>query len=137
MTTEQLREQILQLVTEYAKQRHAPRPFVPGETVIPPAGKVFGAEEVCNAVDASLITGGAVEVGWAKIGPSVEVWVDDEGPGISNASNLFVPFFTTKPHGSGIGLVLSRQIAESHQGVLILENRANGGGCRALLRIPV
>jgi CDP-6-deoxy-D-xylo-4-hexulose-3-dehydrase len=54
MTTEQLREQILQLVTEYAKQRHAPRPFVPGETVIPPAGKVFGAEEVCNAVDASL-----------------------------------------------------------------------------------
>jgi CDP-6-deoxy-D-xylo-4-hexulose-3-dehydrase len=54
MTTEQLREQILQLVTEYAKQRHAPRPFVPGETVIPPAGKVFGPEELCNAVDASL-----------------------------------------------------------------------------------
>ena len=54
MTTEQLREQILQLVTEYAKQRHAPRTFVPGESVIPPAGKVFGAEEVCNAVDASL-----------------------------------------------------------------------------------
>ncbi len=54
MTTEQLREQILQLVTEYAKQRHAPRPFVPGETVIPPAGKVFGPEELCSAVDASL-----------------------------------------------------------------------------------
>ena len=90
-----------------------------------------------NAVDASIITGGAVQVGWAKIGPSVEVWVDDEGPGISNASNLFVPFFTTKLHGSGIGLVLSRQIAESHQGALILENRANGRGCRALLRIPI
>jgi CDP-6-deoxy-D-xylo-4-hexulose-3-dehydrase len=54
MTTEELREQILRLVTEYTKQRHAPRAFVPGETVIPPSGKVFGAEEVCNAVDASL-----------------------------------------------------------------------------------
>lgn len=54
MTTEELREQILQLVTEYTKQRHAARPFVPGESVIPPSGKVFGPEEVCNAVDASL-----------------------------------------------------------------------------------
>jgi CDP-6-deoxy-D-xylo-4-hexulose-3-dehydrase len=54
MTTEELREQILQLVTEYTKQRHAARTFVPGESVIPPSGKVFGAEEVCNAVDASL-----------------------------------------------------------------------------------
>jgi CDP-4-dehydro-6-deoxyglucose reductase, E1 len=54
MTTEELREQILKLVTEYALQRHAPRPFLPGESVIPPSGKVFGAEEVCNAVDASL-----------------------------------------------------------------------------------
>jgi CDP-4-dehydro-6-deoxyglucose reductase, E1 len=54
MTTEQLREQILQLVTEYTKQRHAQREFAPGESVIPPSGKVFGAEEVCNAVDASL-----------------------------------------------------------------------------------
>ena len=54
MTTEELREQILQLVTEYTRQRHAPRPFVPGESVIPPSGKVFGPEEVCNAVDAAL-----------------------------------------------------------------------------------
>ncbi len=54
MTTEELREQILQLVTEYTRQRHGARPFVPGESVIPPSGKVFGPEEVCNAVDASL-----------------------------------------------------------------------------------
>ena len=54
MTTEELREQILRLVTEYTMQRHAPRTFVPGESVIPPSGKVFGAEEVCNAVDAAL-----------------------------------------------------------------------------------
>jgi CDP-6-deoxy-D-xylo-4-hexulose-3-dehydrase len=54
MTTEDLRQQILLLVTEYTRQRHAPRAFVPGETVIPPSGKIFGPEEVCNAVDASL-----------------------------------------------------------------------------------
>jgi signal transduction histidine kinase len=90
-----------------------------------------------NAVDAALVTRGAVEVGWTKTVSALEVWVDDEGPGISNTSNLFVPFFTTKPHGSGIGLVLCRQIAEAHQGSLILENRADSRGCRALLRLPL
>ena len=55
----------------------------------------------------------------------LEVWVEDEGPGLQNTANLFVPFFTTKPGGSGIGLVLSRQIAEAHGGSLRLENRAD------------
>jgi two-component system, NtrC family, nitrogen regulation sensor histidine kinase NtrY len=90
-----------------------------------------------NAVDAALLTGGAVQIGWTKLRSAVEVWVDDEGPGISNKANLFVPFFTTKPHGSGIGLVLSRQIAEAHQGSLTLENRTGVRGCRALLRLPI
>lgn len=90
-----------------------------------------------NAVDAALFTDGAVRVGWAKTRSAVEVWVDDEGPGISNSSNLFVPFFTTKPNGSGIGLALSRQIAEAHQGSLVLENRSGTRGCRALLRLPL
>jgi two-component system nitrogen regulation sensor histidine kinase NtrY len=89
-----------------------------------------------NAVDAALLTGGAVRVGWTKNRSAVEVWIDDEGPGISNSSNLFVPFFTTKPKGSGIGLALSRQIAEAHQGSLVLENRGDTRGCRALLRLP-
>ncbi len=66
----------------------------------------------------------------------IEVWVDDEGPGIPNSANLFVPFFTTKPSGSGIGLVLSRQIAEAHGGSLVLENRASHRGAEARLRIP-
>lgn len=90
-----------------------------------------------NAVDASLETGGGVRVGWRRFVGRVEVWVEDEGPGLSNTSNLFVPFFTTKPGGSGIGLVLSRQIAEAHGGTLTLENRRNFHGCEARLRLPI
>jgi signal transduction histidine kinase len=67
----------------------------------------------------------------------LELWVEDEGPGLANTGNLFVPFFTTKPGGSGIGLVLSRQIAEAHGGTLVLENREDRQGCRASLRIQL
>jgi len=90
-----------------------------------------------NAVDAALETGGGVHVGWAKKNSHLEVWVQDEGPGISSTANLFVPFFTTKPGGSGIGLVLCRQIAEAHGGGLTLENRKDATGCEARLMIPL
>lgn len=89
-----------------------------------------------NAADASLPAGGAVSAGWRRDGAMVEIWVADEGSGLSSTANLFVPFFTTKPGGSGIGLVLSRQIAEAHGGALTLENRAAGHGCIARLRLP-
>ena len=89
-----------------------------------------------NATDASLATSGTVRIGWRRDGTMMEIWVKDEGPGLSGTANLFVPFFTTKPGGSGIGLVLSRQIAESHGGALTLENRTDGPGCVARLRLP-
>jgi signal transduction histidine kinase len=89
-----------------------------------------------NAVDASLETGGTVSVSWKVVGDSVEITIDDDGKGLPDTSNLFVPFFTTKPSGSGIGLALSRQIAEAHGGTISLENRQPGPGCRATLRLP-
>jgi len=92
---------------------------------------------VHNAVDAALETGGGVRIAWATSAGSLELTVDDDGPGLGQTANLFVPFFTTKPGGSGIGLVLSRQIAEVHNGTLSLANRPEGGGCRATLRLPL
>jgi two-component system nitrogen regulation sensor histidine kinase NtrY len=89
-----------------------------------------------NAADASLTTGGGVEIGWRRDVAMLEIWVKDEGPGLSSTANLFVPFFTTKPGGSGIGLVLSRQIAEGHGGALTLENRTDGPGCVARMKLP-
>ena len=91
---------------------------------------------VRNAADASLETSGRVAIGWARQNGQLEVRVQDEGPGLADTANLFVPFFTTKPSGSGIGLVLSRQIAEAHGGVLSLTNRVTGTGCEAVLRLP-
>ena len=92
---------------------------------------------VRNAADAALETGGGVAVGWSRGAGYVEIRVADDGPGLSGTSNLFVPFFTTKPGGSGIGLVLARQIVEAHGGALSLENRDDRRGCVARVVLPV
>ncbi len=99
---------------------------------------------VRNAADAALgpdaINGRAahVEICWHTVGAEVVIAVLDNGPGLSNASNLFVPFYTTKPGGTGIGLVLAQQIAQAHRGSVHLANRTDGYiGCEADLRLPL
>jgi len=96
---------------------------------------------VSNAVEASLqkrpAGDGEVLIGW-RIGTGrIEIHVDDDGPGLPDGTDVFVPFFTTKDHGSGIGLTLSRQIAEAHGGSLTLENHPARPGCRACLKLPL
>src|SRR6266853_1319044 len=92
---------------------------------------------VRNAVDATLERDGEVEVEWTVRNGRVDVWVRDEGPGLAETANLFVPFYTTKVDGSGIGLALSRQIAEAHNGTLTLSNRGDRRGCEARLSLPI
>jgi len=90
-----------------------------------------------NAVDAASETGGRVFVRYERSPNTVVIIVRDEGQGLSNTANLFVPFFTTKRGGSGIGLVLCRQIAEAHSGSVTLQNAEEGPGCEARLLLPI
>src|SRR5207244_1697382 len=90
---------------------------------------------VRNAVDATLDGNGAVEVGWQARNGQLDVWVRDEGAGLADTANLFVPFYTTKPDGSGIGLALSRQIAEVHCGLLALPKQVLGSGREGCLSL--
>lgn len=92
---------------------------------------------VQNAADAALEGGRHVELEWRVAGPMLLAEIRDDGPGLPPSENLFVPFFTTKPGGSGIGLVLARQIVEAHGGSLTLENRRDTRGCVARLRLPL
>jgi len=94
---------------------------------------------IANAVEASTEArpngDGCVEIGWTVAREQVEIWVDDDGPGLRTTNDPFIPFFTTKPQGSGIGLTLGRQIAEAHGGSLSLGPRPDQPGCRAVLRL--
>jgi nitrogen fixation/metabolism regulation signal transduction histidine kinase len=92
---------------------------------------------VRNAADAALETRGRAWIAWRVAQGWLELEVEDEGPGLADTGNLFVPFFTTKPDGSGIGLALARQIVEAHGGALTLENRAGARGCVARVRLPI
>lgn len=90
-----------------------------------------------NGVEAVQEDGGVVRLRWRVSAGALEILVEDEGLGLPATSNLFVPFFSTKPGGSGIGLVLTRQIAEGHGGSLTLENRTDRSGVCACLRLPL
>jgi PAS domain S-box-containing protein len=94
-----------------------------------------------NATDAALADSVAnepeIEVQWHLRVDQFLLAVRDNGPGLAETGNLFVPFFTTKPGGSGIGLALCRQIAEAHDGLLLLRNRQQGRGAEALVQLPL
>lgn len=90
-----------------------------------------------NAAEATQGGRGGVALRWRREGDSGVIEIVDEGPGLATTDNLFVPFFTTKPGGSGIGLVLARQIAEAHGGSLRLDNRRDRSGCIARVELPL
>ena len=94
-----------------------------------------GASAVASPAKAAAKNG--VVVRWHASGAQVTVEIEDEGPGLLNPSNLFTPFYTTKPNGSGVGLVLCRQIAEAHEGTIELANRAKGSGCLVKVVLPI
>jgi signal transduction histidine kinase len=77
-----------------------------------------------------------VVVRWELTDKDLILSIEDNGPGLGNPANVFVPFYTTKPSGSGIGLVLSRQIAEAHGGSVELLNRTDQIGCQARVVLP-
>jgi signal transduction histidine kinase len=89
-----------------------------------------------NAVEASGDDGGSVDIAWSENDRWIEITTRDEGTGISDPESLFIPFYTTKPNGSGIGLFLCRQIAEAHGGSVSVRNRDDRSGCEAVLRLP-
>jgi nitrogen fixation/metabolism regulation signal transduction histidine kinase len=92
---------------------------------------------VKNGVEAASETDGFVKVCWHSEGESLVLHVEDTGAGIANPDNLFIPFFSTKQGGSGIGLTLSRQIIEGHDGTLELANREDQKGCCAVVVLPL
>jgi len=93
---------------------------------------------LANAVDASLANNSdSVRAGWRIVDTTAVVTIEDRGTGIANTENLFVPFYTTKPTGSGVGLALAQQIARAHGGEIRLLNRDDGDGARATIRLPV
>jgi two-component system, NtrC family, nitrogen regulation sensor histidine kinase NtrY len=101
-----------------------------------------GVEAACSAREDAVAAGlthddPAVTMRGELQGEFLSVVIEDNGPGLTNPANLFVPFYTTKKSGSGVGLVLARQIAEAHGGTLELRNRGDAHGCEAELRIPL
>lgn len=93
---------------------------------------------LANAIDASVANGAEpIRASWKISGSSVEAIIEDRGKGIANSDNLFVPFYTTKPEGSGVGLALAQQIARAHGGEISLQNREDGPGARATVRLPL
>ncbi|MHB1544463.1 MAG: sensor histidine kinase [Gammaproteobacteria bacterium] len=90
---------------------------------------------VRNALEAAAQLAGSVHISWSEHPEGVIVEIVDDGPGLPQTDNLFVPFFTTKPGGSGIGLLIAREVAENHGGRLELSDREDQKGAIARLHL--
>jgi C4-dicarboxylate-specific signal transduction histidine kinase len=89
-----------------------------------------------NADEAMSDSAGVITIDWVKKNQRVLIKITDEGSGIGNPDNLFVPLYTTKEHGSGLGLALCRQVVEAHDGNLAISNRADARGCEVTIELP-
>lgn len=93
-----------------------------------------------NAVDAGARTSAtpSIRIDVSSDRYCVETGVTDSGPGVPDElrSQLFRPFFTTKPQGAGLGLASSRAIIESHDGTMGFDNLPTGGS-RFWFRLPL
>jgi two-component system nitrogen regulation sensor histidine kinase NtrY len=114
---EQMLINLMRNAVEAAMEPQRPTPAHNGAAIAPPRTPV-------------------VDVRWELTEKDLVLTIEDNGPGLGNPSNVFVPFYTTKPSGSGIGLVLSRQIAEAHGGSIELLNRTDQSGCQARVMLP-
>jgi two-component system, NtrC family, nitrogen regulation sensor histidine kinase NtrY len=114
---EQMLINLMRNAVEAAMEPQRPAPAQNGAAMAPPRRPV-------------------VDVRWELTEKDLVLTIEDNGPGLGNPSNVFVPFYTTKPSGSGIGLVLSRQIAEAHGGSIELLNRTDQSGCQARVMLP-
>ncbi|WP_245875047.1 sensor histidine kinase [Pseudomonas frederiksbergensis] len=90
-----------------------------------------------NADESMGSSADSIDIEWAEEKGRLLITILDRGVGLTNPKNLFVPFYTTKPNGTGIGLILCRQIAESHGGYLSLENRYEQTGCKVTINLPL
>ncbi|NQZ10372.1 MAG: HAMP domain-containing histidine kinase [Algicola sp.] len=90
-----------------------------------------------NAAEASEVGGPAIKLTLKQQKNHILIEVQDRGQGIANEQNLFIPLYTTKPNGSGIGLGLCRNIVEQHGGRLSLVNNKDGAGAVAGFSLPL
>lgn len=91
---------------------------------------------VKNAIEAS-VEGAEIELCWQTSGDMVQLKVIDNGSGMQNSDNLFTPYYTTKPTGSGVGLVFCQQVVEAHGGFITVANRLNAQGCEVTISLPI
>lgn len=93
---------------------------------------------ILNAIDAAG-TGGNIEVELIITESNIYFQVSDNGPGVApdDVPKLFQPFFTTKKHGTGLGLFVSKKIIEEHGGTLQYFQKPEGGSLfRAAIPFP-